>query len=65
MNSQPLRLCLMFIGYHEKKEKRLLTLSSYVAGIFVFVALGFALITHSDAILFGGIYSLIAFLWLC
>jgi predicted Co/Zn/Cd cation transporter (cation efflux family) len=40
-------------------------LSSYVAGIFVFVALGFALITHSDAILFGGIYSLIAFLWLC
>jgi len=51
----------MVIGFHEKKEKRLLTLSYYVAGLFVFVAFGFALITHSSAILFDGIYSLIAF----
>lgn len=51
----------MIIGFHEKKEKRLLTLSFYVAGLFVFVALGFALITHSAAILFDGIYSLISF----
>tara|TARA_R110002153_G_scaffold124543_10_gene271044 strand:+ start:20855 stop:21775 length:921 start_codon:yes stop_codon:yes gene_type:complete len=51
----------MAIGFHEQKEKRLLTLSFYVAGLFVFVALGFALITHSAAILFDGIYSLIAF----
>lgn len=51
----------MVIGFHEKKEKRLLTLSFYVAGLFVFIALGFALITHSGAILFDGIYSLISF----
>ena len=51
----------MAIGFHEQKERRLLTLSFYVAGLFVFVALGFALITHSAAILFDGIYSLIAF----
>jgi cation diffusion facilitator family transporter len=51
----------MVIGFHEQKEKRLLTLSFYVAGLFVFVALGFAFITHSSAILFDGIYSLIAF----
>lgn len=51
----------MIIGFHEQKEKRLLTLSFYVAGLFVFVALGFAFITHSGAILFDGIYSLIAF----
>jgi cation diffusion facilitator family transporter len=51
----------MVIGFHEQKEKRLLTLSLYVAGLFVFVALGFAIITHSGAILFDGIYSLIAF----
>jgi len=50
----------MIIGFHEKKEKCLLTLSFYVAGLFVFVALGFALITHSGAILFDAIYSLIA-----
>lgn len=51
----------MAIGFHQQKEKRLLTLSLYVAGLFVFVALGFAIITHSAAILFDGIYSLIAF----
>ena len=51
----------MAIGFHQQKEKRLLTLSFYVAGLFVVVALGFALITHSAAILFDGIYSLIAF----
>jgi cation diffusion facilitator family transporter len=51
----------MAIGFHEQKEKRLLTLSFYVAGLFVFVALGFALVTHSGAILFDGIYSLISF----
>ena len=51
----------MVIGFHEQKEKLLLTLSLYVAGLFVFVALGFALITHSAAILFDGIYSLISF----
>lgn len=51
----------MTIGFHEQKEKSLLRLSFYAAGLFVFVALGFALITHSSAILFDGIYSLIAF----
>ncbi|MBU3003578.1 cation diffusion facilitator family transporter [Paraglaciecola arctica] len=51
----------MVIGFHEQKEKGLLTLSFYVAGGFVFVALGFAIITHSSAILFDGIYSLISF----
>jgi predicted Co/Zn/Cd cation transporter (cation efflux family) len=51
----------MTIGFHEQKEKSLLRLSFYVAGLFVFVALGFALITNSSAILFDGIYSLIAF----
>ncbi|MFT7258902.1 MAG: cation diffusion facilitator family transporter, partial [Glaciecola sp.] len=60
-NYHPLSLLAMVIGFHEKKEKRLLTLSYYVAGLFVFVAFGFALITHSSAILFDGIYSLIAF----
>jgi len=51
----------MAIGFHEIQEKRLLKLSFVVAGLFVFIALGFAIITHSGAILFDGIYSLIAF----
>lgn len=51
----------MAIGFHEIQEKRLLKVSFYMAGLFVLVALGFALVTHSGAILFDGIYSLIAF----
>ncbi len=39
----------------------MLKLSLYMAGVFVFVAFGFALITQSSAILFDGVYSLIAF----
>jgi cation diffusion facilitator family transporter len=49
------------IGFHEKKEKSLLRLSLFMATVFVFVAFGFALITQSGAILFDGVYSLIAF----
>ncbi|WP_334048645.1 cation diffusion facilitator family transporter [Alteromonas gracilis] len=51
----------MDIGFHHSEEKRLLTLSFYIAGVFVFVALGFAIATHSGAILFDAAYSLIAF----
>ncbi|MBT0587289.1 cation diffusion facilitator family transporter [Alteromonas oceanisediminis] len=51
----------MTIGFHEKKEKQLLQVSFYAAALFVVIALGFALYTHSSAILFDGIYSLIAF----
>jgi cation diffusion facilitator family transporter len=51
----------MAIGFHEQKEKNLLRLSLYIAGLFVFVAFGFAIITQSGAILFDGVYSLIAF----
>ncbi|WP_414828530.1 cation diffusion facilitator family transporter [Alteromonas sp. H39] len=51
----------MVIGFYQQQEKRLLRISFYVAGLFVFVALGFAIITASAAILFDGIYSLIAF----
>jgi len=51
----------MAIGFHEKREKNLLQLSFYIAGLFVFVAFGFAYLTHSGAILFDGVYSLIAF----
>nr|WP_136249576.1 cation transporter [Ningiella ruwaisensis] len=51
----------MAIGFHHQKEKQVLRLSFYVAGLFVLIALGFALLTGSDAILFDGIYSLIAF----
>ncbi len=51
----------MVVGFYQQQEKRLLKMSFYVAGLFVFVALGFALITSSAAILFDGIYSLIAF----
>ena len=52
---------MMAVGYHEQKEKSLLRLSFYIAGLFVFVAFGFAIVTHSSAILFDGVYSLIAF----
>lgn len=51
----------MAVGFHEQKEKNLLKLSFYIAGLFVFVAFGFAFITESGAILFDGVYSLIAF----
>jgi cation diffusion facilitator family transporter len=51
----------MAIGFHQKNERRLLKLSFYMAGLFVFLAFGFALITQSGAILFDGIYSLISF----
>jgi len=51
----------MAIGFHQKNEKRLLQLSFYMAGAFVFLAFGFALVTQSSAILFDGVYSLIAF----
>jgi cation diffusion facilitator family transporter len=51
----------MTIGFHEQKEKNVLQLSFYIAGLFVFIAFGFALLTQSSAILFDGVYSLIAF----
>jgi cation diffusion facilitator family transporter len=51
----------MAIEFHQQNEKRLLKLSLYMAGLFVFVAFGFALTTQSGAILFDGVYSLIAF----
>ncbi|WP_100642643.1 cation diffusion facilitator family transporter [Alteromonas facilis] len=51
----------MAIGFHAQQEKFLLRLSLYVAGLFVVVALVFAQLTGSDAILFDGMYSLIAF----
>ena len=51
----------MDIGFHHLEEKRLLTLSFYIAGAFVVVALGFAILTSSGAILFDAAYSLIAF----
>jgi predicted Co/Zn/Cd cation transporter (cation efflux family) len=51
----------MAIGFHEQKEKSLLKFSFFVVGLFVFVAFGFALITQSGAILFDGVYSLVAF----
>ncbi|MED5380462.1 MAG: cation transporter, partial [Pseudomonadota bacterium] len=51
----------MDIGFHHLEEKRLLTLSFYIAGAFVVIALGFAILTSSGAILFDAAYSLIAF----
>ncbi|MDM7862121.1 cation diffusion facilitator family transporter [Alteromonas sp. ASW11-36] len=51
----------MAIGFHQLEEKRLLTLSFYIAGAFVVIAFGFAIATHSGAILFDAAYSLIAF----
>ncbi|HBI77746.1 MAG TPA: cation transporter, partial [Alteromonas macleodii] len=50
----------MDIGFHHLEEKRLLTLSFYIAGAFVVIALGFAILTSSGAILFDAAYSLIA-----
>lgn len=44
-----------------RKEQSALKLSIYGVTFFVLLALGFALLTHSDAILFDGISSLIAF----
>lgn len=52
----------MAIGFHAQQERRLLKLSFYAAGVFVIVALASAIITASDAILFDGVYSLIAFI---
>ncbi|TXS95771.1 cation diffusion facilitator family transporter [Parahaliea maris] len=46
---------------HVHHEQRALTFALYGVVFFVVLALGFALLTNSDAILFDGIYSLIAF----
>lgn len=51
----------MAIGFHQQQEKRALQLSLMVAASFVVVSLGFALWTQSNAILFDGVYSCIAF----
>lgn len=51
----------MAVGFHVQKEKTLLRVSFYIAGLFVVVAFTFALLTNSGAILFDGVYSLIAF----
>lgn len=44
-----------------KNERKTLRLSLYGSGVFVILALVFAIITHSDSILFDGVYSLISF----
>jgi len=44
-----------------QQERRALRFALYGTLLFVALALGFALLTNSDAILFDGIYSLIAF----
>lgn len=46
---------------HAHKEQRALKFSLYGILFFVVLAIGFALLTKSDAILFDGIFSLIAF----
>ncbi len=46
---------------HVQSEQKALRYSLYGAVGFVVLALGFAMLTNSDAILFDGIYSLIAF----
>jgi cation diffusion facilitator family transporter len=51
----------MVVDSHVLDEQRLLKLSLIAAGVFVLTALGFALFTRSDSILFDGIYSLISF----
>lgn len=51
----------MVVDSHALGEQRILRLSLYAAGAFVLMALGFALLTGSDSILFDGIYSLISF----
>lgn len=47
--------------FSRTKRKTSVTTFFYIAGLFVFVAFGFALIIQSGAILFDGVYSLIAF----
>jgi predicted Co/Zn/Cd cation transporter (cation efflux family) len=51
----------MVVDSHMLDEQRLLKLSLIAVGVFVLTALGFALLTGSDSILFDGIYSLISF----
>jgi cation diffusion facilitator family transporter len=51
----------MAVDSHVLDEQRLLKLSLISAGIFVLMALWFALLTGSNSILFDGIYSLISF----
>lgn len=46
---------------HAHSEQRALKFSLYGVLLFVLLAIGFALLTKSDAILFDGIFSLIAF----
>ncbi|MFT6273947.1 MAG: cation diffusion facilitator family transporter [Halioglobus sp.] len=46
---------------HAKREQKALLISLYGVVFFIVLALGFALYTKSGAILFDGIYSLIAF----
>jgi len=43
------------------KERKTLKLSLYASGAFVALALLFALLTHSESILFDGVYSMISF----
>lgn len=51
----------MAINFHLLDEQGVLKLSLIAAVVFVLTALGFALLTGSDSILFDGIYSLISF----
>jgi len=51
----------MVVGVCQQQEKNLLRLSFWAAGFFVILAFGFAYLSDSGAILFDGIYSLIAF----
>ncbi|MFC3092752.1 cation diffusion facilitator family transporter [Alteromonas sediminis] len=51
----------MVVGVCQQQEKNLLRLSFVAAGVFVILAFGFAILSDSGAILFDGIYSLIAF----
>ncbi|WP_100657973.1 cation diffusion facilitator family transporter [Alteromonas flava] len=50
----------MAIGFHEQREKHLLRISFLVACLFVGLAFIFAILTSSAAILFDGVYSLLA-----
>jgi predicted Co/Zn/Cd cation transporter (cation efflux family) len=49
------------VDSHVIDEQRVLDLSFYAAGVFVLMALGFALLKGSNLILFNGIYSFISF----
>ena len=51
----------MSTSHHARSEQRALRFSLFGVIFFVVLALVFALLTHSDAILFDGVYSLIAF----